>query len=116
VTQGEIAQAVGPVSDAPDATGAVCSFRPTSSAAVDSVTFSSQSANLFESTHAGQSGSGPVPSLGHSAYCIVSPSYLSGQSYVVASLGATGSIQVLVGNCTQGTSLTKDALSRITGL
>jgi hypothetical protein len=115
VTQSEIAQAVGSESAAPAASEAVCTFRPNGSAAVDSVTFSSQSAGLFEDTHTGQSGSGPVPSLGHGAYCIVSPPYVSGQSYVVASLGAAGSIQVLAGNCTQGTALVKDALARISG-
>jgi hypothetical protein len=104
------------VSAAPAASAAACTFRPNSSAAVDSVTFSSQSAGLFEGTHTGQSGSGPVPSLGHGAYCIVSPPYASGQSYVVAGLGAAGSIQVLAGNCTQGTALVKDALTRISGL
>jgi hypothetical protein len=41
---------------------------------------------------------------------------LPDQSYVVASLGAAGSLQVLAGNCTQGTLLVKDALSRISGL
>jgi hypothetical protein len=116
VTQSEIAQALGSVSAAPAASAAACTFRPNSSAAVDSVTFSSQSAGLFEGTHTGQSGSGPVPSLGHGAYCIVSPPYASGQSYVVAGLGAAGSIQVLAGNCTQGTALVKDALTRISGL
>jgi hypothetical protein len=83
---------------------------------VDSVTLSSQSTGLFEGTHTGQSGSGPLPSLGYNADCIVSPPYVSGQSYVVASLGAAGSIQVPVGTCDQGTALVKDALSRISGL
>jgi hypothetical protein len=116
VTKGELQQAVGSVSAVTGGDGAACTFRPNSSAVVDSMTFSHDSVGLFEGTHRGQSGSGPVASLGHGAYCIVSPPFVTDQSYVVVSLGAAGSLQVLAGNCTEGTALVKDALARITGL
>jgi hypothetical protein len=44
------------------------------------VTFSHDSVGLFEGQHSGQSGSGPVASLGHRAFCIVSPPYVTDRS------------------------------------
>ncbi len=116
VSTAEVQQAVGAVDSQSLSQPGDCTFRPLSKTEEDSVTFSHQSAGLFESQHGGQSGSGPVPSLGHSAYCIVNPMFLPDQSYVVASLGAAGSLQVLAGNCTQGTMLVKDSLLHISGL
>jgi hypothetical protein len=78
--QDEIQQAVGSVSAVTGGDGAVCTFRPNSAAAVDSVTFSHDSVGLFEGQHSGQSGSGPVASLGHRAFCIVSPPYVTDRS------------------------------------
>ena len=113
ITIGEVRLAVGPT-DTLDVDGeSSCAFRPDSSAEVDAITFSAQSAALFESTRPGNAGSGPVASLGHDAYCIVTPANVPDQSFVVASLGAAGSIQVLADNCTQGSALAKDALARI---
>lgn len=67
--------------------------------------------------HAGRRERPPIASLGRDAYCIMTSNpYLSDQSYVVVSLGAAGSIQILAYSCTQGTDLAKDALARISGL
>jgi hypothetical protein len=63
-----------------------------------------------------RSGVGPVPSLGHDAYCINKPVAVLVQSFVVVSLGSEGSLQVLAEDCTKATALTKDALARISGL
>lgn len=112
VTQAGIKQALG-VSDPGDSgSGSDCDILGTGSA----VDFSHQSVASFKSDNPGTAGSGPVPSLGHEAYCIVSPSGVASESDVVASLGSAGSLQSLADNCTKATALTKDALSHISGL
>ena len=117
VSAAEVREAVGPTDSLSVSGGSACTFRPTHAEAVDAVTFSRQSVALFKSLTPGKTGSGPITSLGHDGYCIVTPPpFVTSQSYVIASLGPAGSIQVLAGNCTEATALTKDALSRISGL
>ena len=116
VSVAEVTGLVGPTTLLSARAGPTCAFRPGNSADADAITFSSQSVKLFESVTPGQGGSGPVPLLGHDAFCIVLSPDVSNQAYVVASLGNAGSIQVLMANCAQGTALTKDALARISGL
>ena len=116
VSVAEVTDLVGPTTLLSARAGPTCAFRPGNSADADAITFSSQSVKLFESVTPGQGGSGPVPLLGHDAFCIVLSPDVSNQAYVVASLGNAGSIQVLMANCAQGTALTKDALARISGL
>jgi hypothetical protein len=112
VTPAGIKQALG-VSDPGDSgSGSDCDILGTG-AAVD---FSHQSVASFKSHYPGTAGSGPVPSLGHEAYCVVSPGGVASESDVVASLGSAGSLQVLADDCTQATALAKDALSHISGL
>jgi hypothetical protein len=115
VSLAQIRQIVGPTDSMSVYGGNSCGFRPDSASEIDSIAFSHQSARLFASTTPGKAGSGAVPALGDDAYCIVHPSS-SDQSYVVDSLGNAGSIQILAANCAQATALTKDALSRISGL
>jgi len=82
----------------------------------DQIIFSHETVERFKAQNPGSAGSGPVPSLGHDAYCIVRPVSALIQSYVVSSLGAAGSLQILADNCTDATALTKDALSHISGI
>jgi hypothetical protein len=82
----------------------------------DQIVFSHETLGRFKAQNQGSVGSGPVPSLGHDAYCIVKPVSALIQSYVVTSLGAAGTLQILAGNCTEATALTKDALSHISGI
>jgi hypothetical protein len=89
---------------------------PIGTADGDQIIFSHETVEHFKSQNQGSVGSGPVPSLGHTAYCIVKPTSALIQSYVVTSLGAAGSLQILADNCTEATALTKDALSHISGI
>ena len=112
VTAAGIQQALG-VSDPGDSSnGSDCDILGTG-AAVD---FSTLSVAGFESQNPGTAGSGPVPSLGQDADCVVSPGGIASESVVVVSLGAAGSLEVLADDCTRATALAKDALSQIGGL
>lgn len=82
----------------------------------DQIVFRHQSAKQFESENSASVGSGPVASLGHDAYCIVMPIAALDQSFVVVSLGDAGSLQILADDCTDATTLARDALARISGL
>ena len=112
VTPAGIKQALGVPDPGDSSSGSECDILGTG-AAVD---FSHQSVASFKSHYPGTAGSGPVPSLGHEAYCIVSPGGVESESDVVASLGSAGSLQILAGDCTGATALAKDALARISGL
>jgi hypothetical protein len=111
VTPAGIKQALGIPDPGDSSRGSECDILGTG-AAVD---FSHQSVASFKSHYPGTAGSGPVPSLGHQAYCIVSPGGVESESNVVASLGNAGSLQILADNCTEATALTKDALAHISG-
>ena len=112
LTPAGIKQALGVPHPGDSSSGSECDILGTG-AAVD---FSHQSVASFKSDNPGTAGSGPVPSLGHEAYCIVSPGGVASESDVVTSLGSAGSLQILADNCTEATALTKDALSHISGL
>jgi len=112
VTPAGIKQALGIPDPGDSSSGSDCDILGTG-AAVD---FSHQSVASFKSQYPGTAGSGPVPSLGHEAYCVVSPGGVESESDVVASLGSAGSLQILTDDCTKATALTKDALSHISGL
>jgi len=112
VTPAGIEQALGVPDPGDSSSGSECDILGTG-AAVD---FSHQSVASFKSHYPGTAGSGPVPSLGHEAYCVVSPGGVASESDVVASLGSAGSLQILADDCTKAIALTKDALSHISGL
>jgi hypothetical protein len=112
LTPAGIKQALGVPDPGDSSSGSECDILGTG-AAVD---FSHQSVASFKSDNPGTAGSGPVPSLGHEAYCIVSPGGVESESEVGASLGSAGSLQIVADNCTEAAALTKDALSQISGL
>jgi hypothetical protein len=112
VTPAGIKQALGVPDPGDSSRGSDCDILGTGSA----VDFSHQSVASFKSHYPGTAGSGTVPSLGHNAYCVVSPGGVESESAVVASLGSAGSLQILADDCTKATALTEDALSHISGL
>jgi von Willebrand factor type D domain len=113
LTSAEINQALGFAYPEYKTTDSTC---PIGSLPGDQLVFTHQSAKQFESENQGSVGSGPVPSLGHDAYCIVKPIAALDQSYVVVSLGDAGSLQILADDCTDGTALATDVLAHISGL
>jgi hypothetical protein len=113
ITSAEINQALGFAYPEYKTTDSTC---PIGSLPGDQLVFTHQSAKQFESENQGSVGSGPVPSLGHDAYCIVKPIAALDQSYVVLSLGNDGSLQILADNCADGTALATDVLAHISGL
>ncbi len=113
VTSAEIDAALGYPYPEYVSVGGQC---PIGTALGDQIIFTHETVKHFKAQNPGSVGSGPVPSLGHDAYCIVRPVSALLQSYVVISFGAAGSLQILADDCTEATALTKDALSRITGI
>jgi hypothetical protein len=63
---------------------------PIGTRAGDEIIFTHETDNHFKSQNPGSVGSGPVPSLGHDAYCVIKPVTALIQSYVVTSLGTAG--------------------------
>jgi von Willebrand factor type D domain len=113
LTNAEISQVLGYSTYEYVSVDSVCPIR---SGLGDHIEFSHQSEERFKSLNPGSAGSGPVPSLGHDAYCINSPVSALTQAFVVLSLGPAGSLRMLAENCTNATALTKYALARISGI
>jgi hypothetical protein len=113
LTNAEIALAIGYPAPEYVSVGSGC---PIGTAIGDDIEFSHQSVEKFKSLNPGSAGSGPVPSLGHDAYCINKPVAALIQAFVVVSLGPAGSLRILAEDCATATALTKDALARISGL
>jgi hypothetical protein len=113
LTNAEISQALGFSTYEYVSVGSAC---PISDAYGDDIEFSHQSEDRFKSLNPGSAGSGPVPSLGHDAYCINKPVSALIQAFVVVSLGPAGILRMLAEDCTKATALTKYAQARISGI